>query len=133
MNVRKKGILPKKIKKLQKIASKKKAKDSSPSYKDSIDEVTVTAKAPTEAEKAGAKAFVEHDGVHRKWAYVEDAAGKDGSKGLNENWKKAHKLEVDTAKRLNVPTGPVRVGQEIKRYMTKRAWNRALKKAGYKK
>ena len=125
MNVRKKGVLPKKIKKLQSIASKKKSKDSRPSYKDSLDEVTVTAKAPTEAEKAGAKAFAESDNVNR----VSDYAVAAAKKGESNAREKAEKLKHDTAERLNLPK-KANIYNSRKR---NKSWIKALKKAGYRK
>jgi hypothetical protein len=125
MNVRKKGVLPKKIKKLQGMASKKKSENSKPSYRDSLDEVTVTAKAPTEAEKAGAKAFAESDNVNRAAAYAEAATAK----GESNAREKAEKLKKDTAERLNLPK-KANVYNSKKR---NKSWINALKKAGYRK
>lgn len=127
------GILPEAIKKLKEKAAKKKAEKSKPSYRGKLDEVTVTAKAPTEAEMAGAKAFVEFDGLHKVDAYATAAAGREGSKGYDENIKSARKLSKDTKKRLSISNDPVRVGQELKQLKRKKDWIKALKKAGYKK
>lgn len=119
------GILPKKIKEMQAKAAKKKSKDSEPSYKDSLEEVTVTAKAPTEAEKAGAKAFVETNSVNRAAAYSEASSAKGGS----NTREKAEKLKEDTAERLNLPK-KANIHNSKKR---NKSWINALKKAGYRK
>jgi hypothetical protein len=112
------GVLPKAIKKLKEKAAKKKAEKSKPSYRGVTDEVTVTAKAPTKSEKAGAKAFIESNSVSRLASYSEASGGKDGSN-----------LQEDTAKRLNVPNTPSSIYTSNKR---KKNWNKALKKSGYR-
>ena len=113
------GMLPAAIKKLKEKAEAKKAKKSKPKYKGVLDEVTVTAKAPTKAEKAGAKAFIESNSVSRLASYSEASGGKDGSK-----------LQEDTAKRLNVPNTPSSIYTSNKR---KKNWKKALSKSGYRK
>ena len=113
------GVLPSAIKKLKEKAAKKKAEKSKPSYRDVLNEVTVTAKAPTKSEKAGAKAFIETNSASRLAAYSGASGGKDGSN-----------LQADTAKRLNVPNTPANIYTSNKR---KKAWNKALTKSGYRK
>ena len=113
------GMLPSAIKKLKERAAAKKAKKSKPSYKDVLNEVTVTAKAPTKSETAGAKAFIESNSASRLASYSEASGGKDGSN-----------LQADTAKRLNVPNTPANIYTSNKR---KKAWNKALRKSGYRK
>jgi hypothetical protein len=113
------GMLPAAIKKLKEKAEAKKAKKSKPKYKGVLDEVTVTAKAPTKSEKAGAKAFIESNSVSRLASYSEASGGKDGSN-----------LQEDTAKRLNVPNTPASIYTSNKR---KKNWNKALSKSGYRK
>lgn len=124
------GIFPPAIKKLKEKAAEKKAKKSEPAYKDSLDEVTVTAKAPKEWEKKAAEAFVNSNRASRVSDYAVSAAENsdyyDAGKEIKE---KAYALRDDTAKRLGVKN---KANIFTSRKNTK-SWNKALKKAGYRK
>ena len=125
------GVLPEAIKKLKEKAAKKKAEKAKPSYRGKLDEVTVTAKAPTEAEKRGAKAFVESDlQDYGEYVYGRGFSGKEFSN--KEGLEKGKELKSDTAKRLGVSEEPTNADY-LKVKKRKRDWIKALKKAGYKK
>jgi len=112
------GVFPPAIKKLKERAAKKKAEKAKPSYRSKLDEVTVTAKAPTEAEKRGAKAFVNTDSVNRAATY-NSASGTNGGDNLKD----------DTAKRLSVPKSANVYNSKV----VNKKWKEALTKAGYRK
>jgi hypothetical protein len=129
------GMLPPAIKKLKEKAFKKKAEKAKPSYRGKLDEVTVTAKAPTESEKAGAKAFIDkNSGTTDKVMAYASAAKKVGDEGFYDNLKKGKELSKDTSKRLKLK---MKFWQKAKLNYGKskdgRQLNEKLKKAGYKK
>ena len=121
------GLLPVAIRKM------KKKKSNKPSYGGTLNEVTVTAKAPTKSEKEGAKAFINNKGgsTDKIYAYS-DKATKEGGSTYSENYEKAKELSKDTSKRLKVKKNKLRIGFGGKS-LDGRELNKKLKKAGYKK
>lgn len=122
------GVFPPAIKKLREKAAAKKA---TPKYKDSLDEVTVTAKAPKEWEKKAAEAFVNSNRPSRVSDYAVSAVENvdyPNSAG-KEIKEKAYALRDDTAKRLGVKNK----ANIFTSGKNTRSWNKALKKAGYRK
>ncbi len=126
------GVFPPAIKKLKERAAKKKAEKAKPSYRGKLDEVTVTAKAPTEAEKRGAKAFIEDDRRGKEYAYATAASQSGRGFAKDEDVKKGKELKKDTAKRLGVSQEST-YGDFLRIKKRKKDWKEALKKAGYKK
>jgi len=123
------GILPPAIKKLKERADKKKAEKAKPSYRGKVDEVTVTAKAPKEWEKKAAKAFADTKSSDRTHDYYVSALKNASNVSGKEVYDKGQKIMNDTAKRLKLrnPTKQTYSGG------AKKDWNKALKKAGYRK
>ena len=125
------GIFPPAIKKLREKAAAKKAEKAKPTYRGMTDEVTVTAKAPKEWEKRAAEAFVNSNRPSRVSNYAVSAVENvdyPNSAG-KEIKEKAYALRDDTAKRLGVKNK----ANIFTSGKNTRAWNKALKKAGYRK